>query len=324
MTMRFISCLLGGALIAGLITTQAVAGALGTTFIDFETDAGLLTAQSPPGIFTGANDNATMNKGVFSDVGTAWLFSSGLVTATSTVTLKIKLNVITDTASGSNNNNADICMFFQSASDPTDVCSACFDGIDHLSTGELIGATGNFNNLTILLPAATIDFTFVYDPVQDKATLSSQEAVMERSVFLALDGATSFYMGLFSTGGPIQLREFTAIGADIPDFPVVGDPLDPANPWVNFSLSSSGTGAENAPFHTLAAVLAAPILPAAMIHIVPGTNSSEKFTGGNEINQNVFLVTAGGGSVSIGVPARRDTALAESGFVSRGGSSRRR
>ena len=75
MTTGFFRCLRTGVLVAGLITPQAMAGDLGMTFIDFQTDAGLLTDQTPSGILTGADSNDTANKGVFSGTGSAFLFS---------------------------------------------------------------------------------------------------------------------------------------------------------------------------------------------------------------------------------------------------------
>ena len=97
--------------------------------------------------------------------------------------------------------------------------------------------------------------------------------------------------------------------------------LDQDNRGVEVSVSSGGTGAENSPFMFLAEALAA-ANPGATISIVPGTDSTEK----PMVNQSVTLANSdfAGGSVSIGVSARRDADLSSEGFISRGSSVRRR
>jgi len=154
------------------------------------------------------------------------------------------------------------------------------------------------------------------------ATLSRASGGTPVSITGALNGVQNFVIGLTTSGGGVQLRQFTATGVDIPDYPSMGDPLDPDNPWVNFGITR-GTGAENDPFSTLTEALAAANPAGATIHIIPQTDSPETFTfaGGNEIDQIVTLVNSNPGGefgVQIGVPSRRDVDLSTEGFVSRG------
>lgn len=307
MTTKLFWCVLGGVLIAGFLASPAMAG---TTFIDFNPELGhLANDQSPPGVLANSG-----NKGVFSSAGTAFLNDGMRIVASNQVSITIKLNPVSDAF------GAEMCMFIADRDFPADAVTACFNGDAHPSTGDLNSPWVNGVSLGISFPAATDDFTLLYEPGQDKATLSRASGGTPVSIFGALNGVQNFVIGLTTSGGGVQLRQFTAAGDDIPDYPSMGDPLDPDNPWVNFGLTR-GTGAESDPFDTLTEALAA-ANPDATIHIIPQTDSPETFTGGNEINQSVTLVNSnpsGEFGVQIGVPSRR-----ESGFVSRSGSFRRR
>ena len=212
-------------------------------------------------------------------------------------------------------------LFIADAADTGISLTACFSS-DNSGVGTLRRPDGSFINLGISFPGAAQDYTLTYNTQTERATLMRKNDMVSVSLDVAFGiyGPAAVVVGIV-TDGPAVIRNFGATGPDIPDFPLVGDPLDPNNPWVDFSMTSSGTGAENSPFMFLAEALAV-ANPGATISIVPGTDSDEKPT----INQNVFLANsnAASGSVSIGVPARSSSAEeAKIGFISKGRSPTR-
>ena len=316
MTTRSVHVLLSALLILGFTTTHAVAGAVGTTFISFndEIGIGLLTDQSSLNYLTAPA--GLPNHGIINGAGYVYLFDNDERVATNSpneVSIVARLQPCMDTASG-----ATICLFIADKNNVNDAVLACFSS-DDPGIGTLIRADGSSTNLGINFECGIQDFTLTYNTQSERATLMRENNGV--SVFLdaafALTAPTSVVVGI-TTDGPAVIRNFGAFGPDIPDFPPVGDPLDQNNPWVDFSMTSSGTGAENSPFMFLAEALAV-ANPGATISIVPGTDSDEKPT----INQNVFLANsnAAAGSVSIGVPARSSSAEeAKIGFISKGRS----
>lgn len=320
MTTKLLLCLLSAVLIAGSIAPPAMAGVEGTTTISFndEVGIGLLTEQFPPGILTAPA--GLPNHGIFSGPGIVFL-SDGVdpidTNSPNSVSVTIRINPFADAGTL-------LCMFIADRDFTGDAVVACFSSalptLVTLTPAE--GFSINLDNGTF--PNAPQDFTLTYNIATERATLfSATETPVIRDI--ALKGALNVVIGIVTESAAV-VRKFIATGPDIPNFPPVGDPLDPANPWVDFSMSSSGTGAQNSPFHTLAEALLAADPAGATISIVPGMDSSETFTGGSTINQIVMLSNSDGGigSVSIGVSARRDLPAKESGFVSRGGSSRKR
>jgi hypothetical protein len=77
---------------------------------------------------------------------------------------------------------------------------------------------------------------------------------------------------------------------------------DPDNVFVDFNAGTNGGGSEASPFNNLADALSF-ANPDATINIEPGS-SSETFTGGSVINQDVTLLNnnPGGGSAFVGSP----------------------
>ncbi|MDK1022231.1 MAG: hypothetical protein QGD90_11415 [Candidatus Hydrogenedentes bacterium] len=313
-SMRCLPSLLSVLLIVGITVTPAWAG---TTFISFENDVGLLTDQSPPNVLTAPPGDP--KHGVFSGAGFVFLEDNSVrvdTTKPNEVSIVARLAPFLDIDSG-----VTLCLVIADKDDTGIAVLACFSA-DNSGVGTLKRPDGSFINLGINLWGATQDYTLTYNTQTELATLMRQNNGVSVSLPVAfgIDDPTSVVVGI-TTDGTARVRNFTAFGPGIPDYPVVGDPLDPDNPWVDFSMTSSGTGAENSPFMFLAEALAV-ANPGATISIVPGTDSTEK----PMVNQSVTLANSdfAGGSVSIGVSARRDADLSSEGFISRGSSVRRR
>lgn len=301
-------------LLAGFTVTSAWAG---TTYISFENDVGLLTDQTPPGVLT--TPPGDPKHGVFSGSGYVFLSDGGRVETTkpNEVSIVAKLQPFTDLDSG-----VTLCMFIADASDTGYAVTACFDA-DNADLATLRRPDGSWINLGINFWGATQDYTLTYNTQTEEATLMRQNngVSVSLSVAFGIDDPTSVVVGI-TTDGTARVRAFTATGVDIPDYPSVGDPLIPSNPWVDFSLTETGNGAQTDPFKLLSEALAAAD-PGATISIVPGTDSTEQPT----INQSVTLANSDFaiGSVSIGVSARSAAPEEEqrTGFISKGPSPNR-
>ncbi len=294
--------LLSVLLVAGFSAPPAWAG---TTFIEFlsgigplnlkTSGAGVLSTSGGDAVFTGSNTT------YLNDGGGQQETSGGIVTVFMEGFQPFQVEpgglaiVITD---GSTTVTATV----------VDIAPLGYPDV-LLSDGQ-----GNLDSVEFYYPAADNNFmTLVYNPSTFMVTLTIQ----------GFGGDTATLSGIFmddiapgvsATSSAANFDDITIDGPGIPNYPTVGDPLDPDNPWVDFSLTSSGTGAETDPFHTLAGALAA-ANPGATISMVPGTDSTETPT----VNQSVTLANSdfASGSVSIGVSARRDADLSGGGFVSR-------
>ena len=305
---------LSALLILGFTATHALAGTTFINFNDTQLGIGLLTDQTPPNVLTAPA--GTPHHGVFSGAGFVFLEENSMSVVTNKpneVSIVGRLAPFNDIDPG-----VTLCLFIADAADTGISLTACFSA-DNTGVSTLRRPDGSFINLGINLWGATQDFTLTYNTQTELATLMRENDMVSVSLDVAFGiyGPAAVVVGIV-TDGPAVIRNFGATGPDIPDFPIVGDPLDPNNPWVDFSMTSSGTGAENSPFMFLAEALAV-ANPGATISIVPGTDSDEKPT----INQNVFLANsnAASGSVSIGVPARSSSAEeAKIGFISKGRS----
>ncbi len=292
----------------------------GTTDISFENDVGLLTDQTPPGFLT--TPPGDPKHGIFSGAGYVYLYDAGAridTNSPNSVSVTIRINPAADAGTG-------LHMFIADRDFPLDSVLASFSSSSPTFV-TLNSADGSFVNLdNSFAPNAAQDFTLTYDIVTERATLFSQT---DGPVFrdIALKGAQNVVIGIVTDGAAV-VRTFSATGVDIPDYPSVGDPLIPSNPWVDFSLTDTGNGAQTNPFKTLAEALAA-AAPDATVSIVPGVDSTETFTeaGGSEISQSVTLANSdfASGSVSIGVPTRSPSPEEEqrTGFISKGPSPNR-
>ena len=270
----------------------------GTGRLDLKTSgAGDLISSGGRGVFTGAN--ITM----LSDGAGSPETSGGTVT----------INMVNFTPSAVDDSGLTIVITDGS----TTVTATVIDLFADEFPDVLLTDGEDIDSVEFFAPNSATNFmTLTYSAASDTVSLTIQGFMGNTATLTGIDMG-NIQMGVQAENNQANFGDITFNGPDVPLFPPL---FDSANLWVDFGAPPCGNGAQGYPFNLLASAVSAAD-PGAVVSLVPGTSSSETFSGGSAINAPLTLANAdpGSGGVQIGVVARRSSEIKKSttGFVSR-------